>query len=322
MEKIVFVAMPFNEIFNDICESVIKPAILESSMLPLRVDELTGNRNIIEDIEEGIDKSFIVFSDITDKNSNVFYEVGYARALGKQLIVATQNPSDMPFDLRHRRCIAYTTTKVGLQKFKNDLKVWIKEIVLNQDSHAGKPIIYVHGTKFDVPNKNEFWTDLLRNASNKFYLLGSSNKSWIERDENQSNDLSNAIIKIVESNGTVKIVSNNDLKTIKKHKDFILNYILPKIRNEILFTQFKKNFKYCVLAHSNYSAVISDDRIVLLPTLNSKAFTDESLVLELVGSHLPQFKNYLSDIERIFREDGEIIDLTDKQFNPSLNSPL
>ena len=38
---------------------------------------------------------------------NVFYEVGYAHALGKITLLLTQAVSDIPFDLKHRQHIVY-----------------------------------------------------------------------------------------------------------------------------------------------------------------------------------------------------------------------
>jgi hypothetical protein len=39
---------------------------------------------------------------MTGRNPNVFYEVGYAHALGKIVLLLTQNGDDIPFDLKHR----------------------------------------------------------------------------------------------------------------------------------------------------------------------------------------------------------------------------
>ncbi len=44
---------------------------------------------------------------MTERNSNVFYEVGYAHALGKIVILLTQNADDIPFDLKPKQHIVY-----------------------------------------------------------------------------------------------------------------------------------------------------------------------------------------------------------------------
>ena len=44
---------------------------------------------------------------MTGGNPNVFYEVGYAHALGKIVVLLTQNPDDIPFDLKHKQHTVY-----------------------------------------------------------------------------------------------------------------------------------------------------------------------------------------------------------------------
>ena len=44
---------------------------------------------------------------MTGRNANVFYEVGYAHALGKIVLLLTKNADDIPFDLKHHQHIVY-----------------------------------------------------------------------------------------------------------------------------------------------------------------------------------------------------------------------
>jgi len=55
---------------------------------------------------------------MTGRNPNVFYEVGYAHALGKTVILLTRNTDDIPFDLKHYPHIIYGGSIAGL---KDDL---------------------------------------------------------------------------------------------------------------------------------------------------------------------------------------------------------
>jgi hypothetical protein len=48
-------------------------------------------------------RSRVVICDCTGRNPNVFYEIGIAHTLGREVILITQNPEDIPFDLRHLR---------------------------------------------------------------------------------------------------------------------------------------------------------------------------------------------------------------------------
>jgi hypothetical protein len=44
---------------------------------------------------------------MTGRNSNVFYEVGYAHGLGKPVILLTSTSADIPFDLMHYPHVVY-----------------------------------------------------------------------------------------------------------------------------------------------------------------------------------------------------------------------
>lgn len=126
--KDVFVIMPFVETWSsDVWEQVISVAVKEMGMTPLRADNLYG-QNIMEDVWTGILKSAIIICDTTNRNPNVFYELGIAHTLGKKIILLTQNVDDIPFDLQTYRHIVYSTSLSGGSKLKEDIKSYIREL--------------------------------------------------------------------------------------------------------------------------------------------------------------------------------------------------
>ena len=52
------------------------------------------------------DSHFVVFV-ASEHNPNVYYEAGYAVALGKNVIMCAPQYSDLPFDVRGDNCLAY-----------------------------------------------------------------------------------------------------------------------------------------------------------------------------------------------------------------------
>lgn len=54
-----------------------------------------------------ISKADVIVADMTGRNPNVFYEVGYAHALDKFVLLLTQDSDDIPFDLKHRQHTVY-----------------------------------------------------------------------------------------------------------------------------------------------------------------------------------------------------------------------
>lgn len=103
----VFVLMPFNKKFDDVYQLGIKKACDDVGAYAERVDEQLFNESILQRIYNQIAKADIVIADMTGRNENVFYETGYAHALGKNVILLTQNADDIPFDLKHYPHIIY-----------------------------------------------------------------------------------------------------------------------------------------------------------------------------------------------------------------------
>lgn len=106
--KICFVLMPFRDKFAAAYQA-IGNAVKASGYVCRRADEIFETKAIVQIIYEFIGRAEVIVADLTDRNPNVFYELGYAHALGKSTILLTQNPEDVPFDLRHRQYILYST---------------------------------------------------------------------------------------------------------------------------------------------------------------------------------------------------------------------
>jgi hypothetical protein len=117
---LVFVVMPFADEFRDAYELGIKPACVEAGGDCGRVDEQLFLENILERIYGEIEKADVIIAEMTSRNPNVFYEVGYAHGLGKPVILLTRSSQDIPFDLMHYPHVVYggqiRTLKAELEK--------------------------------------------------------------------------------------------------------------------------------------------------------------------------------------------------------------
>jgi hypothetical protein len=113
--KICFVIMPFDEKADQIYNKCIKPTLIDNGWECRRADEIHEAREIINLVWEQILRADLIIADLTAKNANVFYELGYAHAVGKNTILVTQSINETPFDLRHRQLIKYSTTSRGLK---------------------------------------------------------------------------------------------------------------------------------------------------------------------------------------------------------------
>ena len=105
-----FVIQPFDSgKFDKRFEDIYKPALEKVGLEPYRVDRDRGVEVPIDAIEERIRQATICLADITTNNPNVWYELGYALATGRSVImVCSEERNDrLPFDIQHRTVIRY-----------------------------------------------------------------------------------------------------------------------------------------------------------------------------------------------------------------------
>ena len=107
LKPFAFVLMPFDGIFDDTYRFGIKETAESLDIVAERVDEQIYQESILDRIYRQIELADIVIADMTGRNPNVFYEVGYAHAKGKLCILLTSDAADIPFDLKHRRHVVY-----------------------------------------------------------------------------------------------------------------------------------------------------------------------------------------------------------------------
>jgi hypothetical protein len=119
----VFTIMSFAKEYRDVFGSY-KDVCREFDFDAKRTDESTSLERIVPRIEMGIRKSAFVIADISEKSPNVFYEVGYARGLGKDVIVTARRGTTPEFDVADIPKIFWedqTELKDGLRKYLKEL---------------------------------------------------------------------------------------------------------------------------------------------------------------------------------------------------------
>jgi hypothetical protein len=121
--SLCFIVMPFGpEELTDVYEYFVKPSIeTHCSLRCERGDDVFGSNVIMDDIRSSIERARIVVVDLTGRNPNVFYEVGIAHTMNKDVLLLSQSMSDVPFDLRHRRVLVYDNTPKGCKKLERSV---------------------------------------------------------------------------------------------------------------------------------------------------------------------------------------------------------
>jgi len=108
-----FVIQPFDSAgkFDKRYKETFVPAIVEAGLDPYRVDQDARADVLINSIEEGIRSAVVCLADITTDNPNVWYELGFAFASGRPVVMVCSNErtGKYPFDIQHRAIIPYKT---------------------------------------------------------------------------------------------------------------------------------------------------------------------------------------------------------------------
>ncbi len=90
---------------------------------------------MLDRIYNEIAKADLMVADLTCRNPNVFYETGYAHALGKRVILLTKNADDIPFDLKHHFHIVYG----DISNLKEKLGARARHFFLNPAESTADP---------------------------------------------------------------------------------------------------------------------------------------------------------------------------------------
>jgi len=156
-QKDVFVIMPFSAIkghteeeWTEIYENIFKPAIEECGYTCDRAIPKTGS--LIRSIIERLKTSKIVLADISERNANVFYELGVRHSLSKRTIIVCQNSKDIPSDLRGYWYLQYGIRPSEVTKFKSDIKRIISEIEKNPDRSDSPVSDYLEKEHITISN--------------------------------------------------------------------------------------------------------------------------------------------------------------------------
>ena len=105
-----YAVMPYSKPWSTSVKQTIKKAAESAGYSCEITGDLPTPGEIVGQIWQGLRDADAVIVDITDDNPNVYYELGLAHALGKEVIIIGQNVGDLPFDIRTVRRLTYDET--------------------------------------------------------------------------------------------------------------------------------------------------------------------------------------------------------------------
>jgi hypothetical protein len=136
----VFALTPPEPAFEDVYELGIKGACDVVGAYCERVDP-SQQRPVTDRIHNLINKADIVVADMSTKNPEIFYEAGYAHALGRSVILLTRTAEDIPFDLKQHPHIIY---EKSVSKLKSMLTKRLRWLIANPDRHPADSEFALH----------------------------------------------------------------------------------------------------------------------------------------------------------------------------------
>lgn len=162
-----FVAMSFKKTFTPVFQ-VIKNVCDAHRASPFRADQLkvADEGNVFDEILREISLCDFMIADASHEvdpalcNLDVIYQLGIARHAKKPTIILTQNPDNLPFDLKQQRTLKYTLQQKELAFMEGRLHELMGSICdrvkKTSKIHAAPPIPAKGGTR-QLPKEGRNW---------------------------------------------------------------------------------------------------------------------------------------------------------------------
>mgnify|MGYP004455866879 FL=1 len=116
-KKKCFVIMPICDVdgypkghFNRVYDYIIVPACKQEGYEPIRADATSKSNVIIVEILRNILECDMAICDLSSRNPNVFYELGFRQAFNMKTVLMKDDQTDRPFDVSTIRSINYESS--------------------------------------------------------------------------------------------------------------------------------------------------------------------------------------------------------------------
>lgn len=170
MTPLCFILMPFGKKpdasgrlidFDEVYKTLIKPAIEDAGLEPLRADEEMVGGIIHKPMFERLVLCEYAVADLTLANANVFYELGVRHAaLPRRTVLIFDGDSQLPFDVRMLRALPYSLGADGMPSDVDADRAALKELLDNsRGSDSDSPLYQLLDGYPDIDHSR---TDIFR----------------------------------------------------------------------------------------------------------------------------------------------------------------
>ncbi len=104
----IFVVQPFEKASAGVFDLITSAAAM-ANVTTIRADSIVNSTAIDDSIHHAIQTSALLIADVTNANPSVMYEVGFARAQQKPVILIAASSRAIPFNLAGIRILIYDT---------------------------------------------------------------------------------------------------------------------------------------------------------------------------------------------------------------------
>jgi hypothetical protein len=120
----IFVLMPFKAKLAAVYSKHLKKMAEELGLSMSRADELLSTSPFMEKVWDGICAAQLIVADCTERNPNVFYEIGMAHTVGKKVLLITRSSKDIPSDIQHFDYVQYDYDPEGVEALTQKLRTF------------------------------------------------------------------------------------------------------------------------------------------------------------------------------------------------------
>jgi hypothetical protein len=113
-------------------KDVVKETFKEFGIQAIRADEIEHSDGITDRIVEEIRQSQYLFADLTGERPSVYYEIGYAHAIGKTVLLYRRKGTTIHFDLAYRNSPEYE----NLGDLRNKMRARLTAMTGRDSSHG------------------------------------------------------------------------------------------------------------------------------------------------------------------------------------------
>lgn len=176
-QKTCFVIMPISDVdgyekghFGRVYEYLIKPACEAAGYKVDRADDTSKTNMIIVDILQKAMKYDMAICDISSRNANVFYELGFRQAFNMKTVLIKDKKTVMPFDISSIRTLSYSETlRIDeVEKGRAEIQKALEETEKADSNDVNSLISLLSIKKAEIPKQQNLSVDtsIILNAIN------------------------------------------------------------------------------------------------------------------------------------------------------------